>query len=501
MLRSLRPPQPPHPPKPARPLRPAAALAACLAALGALVTTLTVTLGGDAFHTDPELLTYQYAACWLLFAGAAFAVRGLGPRSTRLLVVAGGLAVACTGLVAPPTTSTDSYRYAWDGRVQAAGISPYDHAPRDPALVALRDPWLFPKGHAHCRGRERPHLSARGAPGPVACTRMNRPRQHTIYPPVAEAYFATVHAVSPQHARHKPLQTGGVLLATGTTLLLLRALRRAGRSPAGAALWAWCPAVPVEAVNNAHVDVLGALLVVAALTPPLTARRPGLLLGAATAVKLLPAVLLPALLSGARGARQFLAPVLGCAAVVAACYLPYVLWSHSSVLGYLSGYVHEEGYESGSVAGEERYAVLRLLLPAALAPAAVAVGGIALAAWVVLRGDPARPWRGALLVIGGLFLLLTPGYPWYALLLVALVALDGRAEWLGVALAGSAAYVTARTIPGPDDIASTAYGLAALAVLVGALVRVLAPRVRRARGAEIMARHPRREAPAAARRT
>lgn len=45
---------------------------------------------------------------------------------------------------APPRTSTDMFRYAWDGRVQAAGISPYAHPPAAPEPAPLRDDWLFP---------------------------------------------------------------------------------------------------------------------------------------------------------------------------------------------------------------------------------------------------------------------------------------------------------------------------------------------------------------------
>ncbi|MFF0628393.1 hypothetical protein [Streptomyces sp. NPDC004296] len=48
---------------------------------------------------------------------------------------------------------------------------------------------------------------------------------------------------------------------------------------------------------------------------------------------------------------------------------------------------------------------------------------------------------------GSAFLLLSPGYSWYALLLIALDALDGRGEWLAVAVAGTATYVTARAFP------------------------------------------------------
>ncbi|WP_204357853.1 MULTISPECIES: hypothetical protein [unclassified Streptomyces] len=91
--------------------------------------------------------------------------------------------------------------------------------------------------------------------------------------------------------------------------------------------------------------------------------------------------------------------------------------------------------------------------------------------YVMWRGDPRRPWSGALLVTGWAFALLTPGYPWYALLLIALVALDGRWEWLGIALAGAAVYVLGPTVGYQAALSSTAYGSAAALVLVTAPVR------------------------------
>ncbi|MFE3650375.1 hypothetical protein ACFXO2_21520 [Streptomyces sp. NPDC059152] len=72
---------------------------------------------------------------------------------------------------------------------------------------------------------------------------------------------------------------------------------------------------------------------------------------------------------------------------------------------------------------------------------------------------------------GSAFLLFSPGYSWYALLLIALVALDGRWEWLAVAAAGAAAYVTARAFPAHGAVGTTAYALAAAIVLLGRLVR------------------------------
>ncbi|MER5964622.1 glycosyltransferase family 87 protein [Streptomyces sp. NPDC002057] len=443
-------------PRTARPL-----LVAALP-LAALAAALTVLLRGDAAGAA---FLAGYTGCWALYAAAVAALRRVPARAVVPLVLAGAAVVAATGLVAAPRTSTDSFRYAWDGRVQAAGVSPYDHAPGDPALAGLRDRWLFP---------ERDACGHDGNLAPLAdggCTRINRPAVHTVYPPTAEGWFLLVHGLSPGDVRHKALQTGGALLSLAVTGLLLLVLRGRG-SPWRAALWGWCPVVPVEAVNNAHVDVLAVLLSVAALA--VVARRRvtgGVLLGLAIAAKLLPAVLLPCAVPGVRRPRAALAVLLPAAVTVGALYLPYVLLSRGSVLGYLGGYAQEEGYDDASAGG--RYVLLRLVLPDswALPVALLAMTGVVLTVW--WRGDPERPWRGGLLTTGTAFLLMTPGYSWYALLLVALVALDGRWEWLGVALAGAVAYLVG------GDGATAAYGAAAAVVLAAARARAGGrPRVR-----------------------
>ncbi|MBI0320248.1 hypothetical protein JBF12_46370, partial [Streptomyces javensis] len=179
--------------------------------------------------------------------------------------------------------------------------------------------------------------------------------------------------------------------------------------------------------------------------------------------------------SPAEPIRRAAAIVLPATAVIALGYLPYVLLSHSSVLGYLTGYVAEEGYETGSTAADDknRYALLRLLHPGPETWALPVIAAVLLVvvAWVLLRGDPQRPWRGALVVTGTAFLLMTPGYPWYALLVVALVALDGRWEWLGLPLAGVAQYVTARAVDDGAWVGTLGYAVAGAAIMTGWALR------------------------------
>ncbi|MEU8358319.1 glycosyltransferase 87 family protein [Nonomuraea sp. NPDC048882] len=441
-------------------------------ATGAVLVLLAATVAGMV--TGPPRLGW-YLLAWALFCVALWLAGRVAERRLTALVVGGGILLAATGLVAPPSSSTDSFRYAWDGKVQAAGVSPYDHPPSDPALAGLRDGWLFP---ADCAGPGLYPLPDGG------CTRINRPTVPTIYPPFAQGYFLLVHWLSPEGSRHKVLQLGGWLMAVLTLLTLCR-LAGARR----AAIWAWCPAVPVEAVNNAHVDMAAVLLVALAFwtvrgrgerlqVRGLWAR--GALLGGAVAAKLLPATALVGSLSGvlASGApggaggviggvawRRLLGVVVPATAVVVLSYVPYVLASGPAVAGYLPGYLQEEHYEGGG----NRYLVLRLVLPDAWAPYA-AIGLLALVILAVLRyGRQERPWQGALVVSGALLLLFTPGYSWYALLVVALAAKTGRWEWLGAALAGAIAYVDGPM--GAGILATVFYAAAVVAVLIGWAVR------------------------------
>ncbi|HST66481.1 MAG TPA: glycosyltransferase family 87 protein [Mycobacteriales bacterium] len=393
------------------------------------------------------------AAAWLAFPVAVGLVLRTPPPARAVpLIVAGAVLLQLVAIGWPPRSTDDLYRYAWDGRIQASGTDPYRYPPVDPALAAHRDDWLFPPG---CQDRT-----------PV-CTIMNHPTSPTIYPPVAEAYFLGVHRVSPPGSRWKPWQLAAALLALLTTGAVILALRAAGRDPRWAVLWAWCPLVVVEAGNAAHVDVLAALLVVVGLRYA-AARRAvlgGVLLGAAVAVKLYPALVLPAVLR-----RRGPAVCAAAAVTFALSYLPHVLAVGTKVLGYLPGYLSEEGYD-----GSGRFAVLRILLPApvpvGVAAALAALILAAVAAAVAWRTDPDRPWDGAVVLTGVAVLLAGANYPWYALMLVALIALSGRWEWLPAAAAAYLPYFVGALDLQQEPMKKLSYGTATALVLVLLAVR------------------------------
>lgn len=436
--------------------------------IGGVAVALGVVVG--AVLVGHEYQLFDRSGAWPLTATSAvglgafavalvllFRIRG---RIAVVLVVIGAAGVGGAALAGPPHLSTDSARYAWDGIVQDHGISPYDHVPASSALQSLRPPWLYPAPvDGRCVGRR--IMSTREEPGGgLLCTALNRPRVPTIYPPIGEAYFAAVRALVPPSAEYWPLQASGLLLVAATGALVALQLRRAGRDPRWSALWLWCPFVADQAITDSHVDALGVLLAVAAtgvLAVPLPGRRRaiagGALLGFAAAAKFLPSLVAPPLLR-----RRPLAVLIAAVGGFAATYVPYVLASGSKVLGYLPGYLSEEGYESGS-----RSALVSLVVPGAWSTV-VAAGLVALVAGLATwRADPLRPWAAQAAVVGATMLIVTPAYPWYALLLVPFAALARRPEWLAVTIA-----MTVRQLHPGLGTSRIAYA-GALAIVVVAL--------------------------------
>lgn len=413
------------------------------------------------------------AALWGTFAAGAWLVRRTPGRWVLGLILAAGIAVQFAAVSAPPRGSDDLYRYIWDGKVQAAGIDPYRYPPAAFQLAHLRDPFLWPAHAQHCVAPGTPDPGQGGVMDP-GCTRINRPLAHTIYPPVAEAYFLAVHVVSPSGGGSVPIQAAAAACAVAVTLLLLFGLGYLGRDQRLAVLWAWCPTVALETGNNAHVDVLAAGLALAALLVLARARQlrsslaGGALLALAIWAKVTPVLVVPAAVK-----RRPFAVAAAALLTTVTVYLPHLLAVGGGVIGYMPGYLHEEGYGNGT-----RFSLISLLVPDswALAVAFVALAAVAVA--VLLRSDPDRPWQGAVVMTGLALAIATPPFPWYALLLVMLVALDGKAEWLAFAVVK---YVAVRMLlPGlfvhVYQAEQAAYGTALALVAAVAVARWLRER-------------------------
>ena len=395
---------------------------------------------------------------------AAALLKWVRPRKLAgALIVASLLALPAASLTRSSQISDDLYRYAWDGRLQAAGVDPYRYPPDAPQLKSFRDGWLWPDVATCIKLKKKIDASS----PEHACTHINRPSVRTIYPPAAEGYFLLAD-VLPGPARDHKLQLDAAILSAALVGLLAFGLRRTGRDPLTVAYYSFGPLAGLDIAGDAHVDVLAAIfgvgaVLLATLKPKATAGA-GLLLGLAIATKLYPALLLPALLNRAGGRRGALKLVAAAAGIVLVGYLPHVIAVGPHVLGYLPGYLHEEKYDSGT-----RFLIIGLLglgdtltklLAVALLLAAVVAIGVQSA-----RGAM-RPAMSALLLFGAAFLVATPSQTWYSVLLVCFAILTGRLEWLTVAIAPYPLYVTALIHENSLLAGRLSYGVAAAIVLV-----------------------------------
>ena len=392
---------------------------------------------------------------WLETTATAAFVIGIvalphvGIRPTRLatLVVAGGALLQLVALTHSPQTSDDDYRYIWDGKVQLSGTDPYRYTPASTALTPLRSEPIFGTG-GPCTYQI-----------PGTCTAINRPAVHTIYPPVAEAAFTTVRLLSfGGRGLQFPFQLVAALGCCAISLLLARRALSCGEPVWTVAVWSWCPVVVYEFGNNAHIDWLAVLLVVLGFNAYAAGhlKQTGVLIGAAIATKLYPGLVLVSLLR--RRPLLMLALSLG---FVALTYVPHVIAVGSSVIGYLPGYLHEEGYSTGN-----HILLLGQVLPHPLDTVVGVLVVAATATWAWRCTDHAVPENTAAVLMAIALLVATPRYGWYAALLVALIVMSRRIEWIPVALASSFVYLEHGTPSGPSI-----YAIAAALSLLGLALR------------------------------
>jgi alpha-1,6-mannosyltransferase len=367
---------------------------------------------------------FAFFAAFALYTLAVILIlRDAGSSTPLAIIFAFAILFRALLVFTPPTLSDDMFRYVWDGRVQADGISPYSYPPDAAQLSGLRDKVIFP--------------------------RINRADVVTVYPAGAELAYAAIWRIIPDSARWFQIVMAACdLLAGGLLVLLLRALRLPDRL---ALIYLWSPLVIFETAHAAHVDGLVLPLLVAAWLARVKARDGwvGALLGAASAIKLYPALLLPALWrrrddqGHSRPAWQM---PLAFAGAFALPYLPY-LSKGTGVVGFLPQYF-EERFNMGlagiithylqqppnqfvrsiaELAGGNYPHVVNLLLLTALL-----LTGLALVIRPAASGGDAV--RRSIWIIGAFTLFTQDLFPWYMLWLVPLLALFIRPGRIGFKL-------------------------------------------------------------------
>jgi hypothetical protein len=356
--------------------------------VGVASAALTAAAGfADGSRADHLLVPWLLAHAFYLLAAWLGVARGA--RLRTWLLVAVGLLPRLLLLPAEPRLSEDLYRYLWDGRLVAEGVNPFLHAPSDPALEHYRGPLL---------------------------ARLNHADVPTIYPPMAQLLFGATARLAPE-----PWAWKATLLALEAILLLALAslLRARGQPSERLLLYFWNPLVAVESFGSGHVDLAAAAFLLLALAF-LEAKRPrlsGAALASAVLVKYMPLLLVPALL------RRRAFAVLGAAAIVGALlFLPFAAAGTALWTGLATYLRHWEF--NGSL-----YTAIRPFFRTGEPPRLIL--GAALVAASLVAAWRSRTLTGATLALLATWIVASPTvYPWYLVMLVALLPLHADAGLL-----------------------------------------------------------------------
>ncbi len=363
-------------------------------------------------HADRPILGFlaAYAIAWLIFAIAVQTARR-GSFPTGWVVV---VAVVARLILVPSQLiqEDDPYRYVLDGQVTLHGGNPYLLAPQDVEPMAtggLADALRTP-GSA------------------LALSRISYPNIPTIYPPAAQWAFAAGAWLSGWDWRGQRW----VFLAVDFLVVAILAFRqtRPGSAHGNILLYAWNPLVLKEVANSAHLDVLVGLFLILAWLSALRDRDrqdarwaaiSGGALGMAALSKIYPLVFFPAFLvsfyrrAGQRRAAIFSAAV---AMVCAAGFLPFLRDGWEPVTAGLLVYAREWRMNEGA------FSWLALATSQARLISALLIGSTALLVPWTLNDTPGALCRSLQWISLLWFLLIPAPFPWYAVPLAALAALN-----------------------------------------------------------------------------
>ena len=385
-------------------------------------------------HAERPILAFVllYACAWTGFFLGFRQLRRDKRNPPLLLILATAVVARLLLLPSGLIQENDVYRYVLDGQVLLAGENPYEQAPLE---LSLLPPEPLERALSDPKAQE-------------VISRIGYAEIPTVYPPAAQAAFAVGGLLGGWNWIGLRILFTLVDLALIGLIVLL--LTRLGSSPSRVLLYAWNPLVLKEVTNSVHLDVLPAFFVVLLMVSLERVRVRGgwrWLLAAAGAMaggvlsKLYPILLLPAafrFVSCVSGGKKAVTFVAGSLAGIVLGYLPFSPLGLDRLTEGLRNYAERWTMNQGA------FDLLEYLLPQPRLACGILILVVALAVpWVRLRsrGSPVELIEVCQWVLLCWFLLLPAPFPWYAVVLAALLPAPPRFALTApavVALSGAA---------------------------------------------------------------
>jgi len=387
--------------------------------------------------TGIHFYVFIFSILWVLYFSGIYLVfkqRSRWKHSKGMVLVIIIFAVifrACLLSADPTVLSKDMYRYIWDGRVQQNGFNPYQHPPDAAELKELRDNKVYPS--------------------------INRKSYPTLYPAGAQIFFRLFHMIVGESVwGYKGLMT---LFDVLTLFVLLALLRIYGFDDTRLIIYAWNPLVIFEIAYSGHLEGLTVFWMVLSLyLNAIHKQIPAIAsLAIASAIKLYPALLLPALLN--RGERIKGILTFGVSFVL--LYLPFLV-AGRKVLGFLPIYLQNpnESFNLGL-----KYLMMYLLpqLNYYLLSNIFLLGLMAAGLHIFFKSKQKNQAIRYGYLIMGLLMVLMPAslHAWYVIILIPFLCFFPAIAWLLFSCTVTLSYLKYVTPSGimPTAVLVLEYGL------------------------------------------
>ena len=396
-------------------------------------------------HLDQLTLNHSFSKLWrfwgaslALWIGLSFLVRKLKKqhRPTGLiqkqndsfytvasLILASSLVIKIALALSPqPRLSTDIWRYLHDGANTCQGINPYDAPP------------------------DRIDLKTLSRPRQETVKRINHPHLATIYLPTSQWVFAALWQAKPSADLwgDHTFRIGFSLFDTLTLCFLLLLLKRIGKNPWWAAIYALHPLALTEVAASGHQDAIGVCFFVMAIyfgsfSPIKTwhALIAGTCLALSIWVKPIAGFLIIPLIACHWGQiKTITAALLGGILTTAALWLPLLLLKGSTQGLFITAKAFTGKWAFN---GPIHYAINTFIIPSQdkWLTSAIASLAIFFITWRYLKHQPPHQHKAQTLVGASVsfmlasLLLTSTCHPWYLIWLIALLPISFNApSWL-----------------------------------------------------------------------
>ncbi len=361
----------------------------------------------------------------LVFSGAVylftiFKTPRTDLKKNQLIWVIGiGIILRVLMLFSAPILEDDYYRYLWDGAVTANGINPYMYSPEE-VLGGTGIPT---------------ELSELAEESGEIIHGINHPEVRTIYPPIAQAFFALSYWLDSWSLISWKLIL--IVFDLATLSLIFNALGILKLPSSYLIIYWWNPLLLKEIFNSAHLDVLVFPFVLSAIIMASQNRyiRSTVTLIIGMGIKLWPAFLLPILLRPIISKPKELLSALVVAAIsIGILFLPIYLsgldnssgfiaygqsWQNNDSAFRILIYISELSLDLLHYETFHKYTVARFLVIALIA------------IWIayITLGKTFKNedlFKKSLLIIAFVFLISPTQFPWYYTWLIPFLAIKPR---------------------------------------------------------------------------